>query len=248
MEMTRETQQHSQVLSVGPFLSITLILGFEFFPNEAHSANSKEGIPQRQIQDRLQDLNWISHCAHSHLGSPTHPWAHTSPPGLTHSHLGSYPGSLTHTQNYLLTHGLTPGLTHSHPCLPTHTWAHSFTPGLIHLHLGSPIHTHGHPLTPVLIRSHLGSSAHTWAHFYSKVIGQCIKHEIQVRVLLCTMPGPLANPVYGVCTHIGFFHCLPQVASGWGPSPSQAKHAPHVLSDKQPSGTVCIKSRWELEL
>lgn len=152
---------------------------------------------------------------HSPLCSSTHTCAHPPVPELTCPHLDSPTHSWAHTQ----AHPLTPRLIHSHPC--------------------SPIHTHAHPLTPVLTHSHQGSSAHTWAHFSSKVIGQRIKHEMQARVLLCTMPGPpiTANPASGVCNPIVFFPRLSQVASRWGAggcSTSRAEHAHHVLSDKQP--------------
>lgn len=101
------------------------------------------------------------------------------------------------------------------------------------------------PLTPGLTHSHLGLPTHTWAQFYSKVVGPCLKHEIQVRVLLYIMPGPLitAYPDWGRggCNHIGFFHCLPQMASRWetwDPQHHRLEYAHHVLNDKQPSGTV----------
>lgn len=163
-------------------------------------------------QDRLQDLNWISHCAHSHLGSPTHPWAHTSPPGLTHSHLGSYPSSLTHTQDYILT----PGLTHSHPCSPTHTWAHPLTPGLICLHLGSFLQQ-GHWTVHKTWNTSQGSSVYN-----------------------ARTSNNSKSCLWGLSSH--WFLSLPSPGGQWvgsrGPSTSQAEHAPHVLSDKQPSGTV----------
>lgn len=104
------------------------------------------------VWDRLQDLNWISHCAHSH-----------SVGEFTHSPLCS----LTHTCG----HPPVPELTHPHLDSPTHTWAHTqahpLTPRLIHSHPYSPIHTHAHPLTPGLICSHLGSflqQGHWTAH------------------------------------------------------------------------------------
>lgn len=180
------------------------------------------------VWDRLQDLNWISHCAHSHSGLPTHPCAHQLTPVLTHPYLSSH----VHIWIHPLTAGLTSRLTHSHP--------------------GSSIHTQSHLFTPMLTHSHQGSSAHTRAHFSSKVIGQRIKHEMQARVLLCTMPGPpiTANPASGVCNPTVFFPRLSQVASRWGAGDTQHHGLSMLIMfsvTNSLKGQGDIRSRWEPE-